>query len=492
MSGGPEPHCTPRDKRASIAVDLGAESCRVTLLRWIDDKAEITLVHRFSNAPVAADDGSLRWPLSTIIAGIEEGMRHCAAIAAEGVRSVAVDGWAVDYVRIDKQGQPLAEPFCYRDERTIKSERLLHAQISPARMRDITGIQQLRINTLYQLYADRLSDVQPGRGWLNLPEYLLSCWGAEPVSEYTNATHTQLVDLESRAWSPEIFKAAGLDLACAHRIVPPGTMLGRLAGPLSKLSAFRETELIAPACHDTASALAGIVSLDENWAYISSGTWSLVGTLLRRPLSDPSVHKDNFTNFGGVGGATCFHHNVNGMWILKQCLDTWLAAGANLTLHDLLASAERLEVPAALLDVDDPEFLLSGRMPQRINAQRARQGLAELDESPSNAPAFVTLILHSLAARYAEVIARAQHHSGKLIDRVCIVGGGSRNTFLNRLTASATGLRVVRGPVESSTIGNLAVQLAVLESSHPCTTQAFAGDVTQWAATLHPLNTEAV
>ncbi len=501
MSASGEGARVPRDRRALIAVDLGAESCRVSLLRWVpgdgSERPEITLVHRFANAPVAHDDGSLRWPFAKIVAGVEAGMRQAADLAPEGIRSVAVDGWAVDYVRLNEQGQPLAEPFCYRDERTVEAERRLHAVIPAERMREITGVQQLRINTLYQLYADRLAGLPAGQGWLNLPESLLARWGGEPVAEYTNATHTQLVDLHTREWSPEIFAAAGLDLARAHRIVPPGTLLGRLQGPLSDLPAFRQTVLIAPACHDTASALAGIPGFGEDWAYISSGTWSLVGTPLRAPLSNAAVREDNFTNFGGAGGNICFHRNVNGMWLIKQCLDSWAAAGADLTLVELLGRAERIGAErfgaaGELLDVDDADLLLVGEMPRRINAQRARRGLPVLDESPANAPTFIALILHSLAARYAEVLARVRRHSGKPLERIFIVGGGSRNWLLNRLTAKATGLRVVCGPAESSTIGNLAVQLAVLEGGHGSSTREFAEDVAGWAGTLHPLDGAAV
>jgi rhamnulokinase len=345
----------------------------------------------------------------------------------------------------------------------------------------------LRLNTLYQLYADRLAGAPPGRRWLNLPEYLLSHWGGEPVSEFTNASHTQLVDLQSGLWSEEIFNAAELDLDCAPRLVPPGTVLGHLRGPLTALLAFNDTLLIAPACHDTASALAGIPAHGDEWAYISSGTWSLVGALVQQPLINANIRADNFTNLGGVGGTTCFHRNVNGMWLLKQCMDTWAASGTSLSLEGLLCAAETLTRPAALLTVDDPELLLVGDMPARINIQRMRNGLLPLDESPANAAEVVALILHSLAARYAEVLARLQAHTGKQLKRIFIVGGGSRNDLLNRLTTEATRLEVVCGPAESSTIGNLAVQMAVLEGGNPCTSPAFAGDVARWAAALHPI-----
>ncbi|MEO6910791.1 MAG: FGGY family carbohydrate kinase, partial [Edaphobacter sp.] len=271
----------PADARASIAVDLGAESCRVSLLRWVNNKPAIPLVYRFANGPRSID-GGLRWDLAMIEAGLEEGLRKCAAIATEGVRSIAVDGWAVDYVRVDAAGSSLANPFCYRDERTVEAERSLHRRISRERLRELTGVQLLRINTVYQLHADRLQGVDEGP-WLNLPEYILSRWGGAHVAEHTNATHTAMVELHNREWCREIFSAAQLDPACAAKVVPPGTEVGRLSGPLAELPALRNTVLIAPACHDTASAIAGIPAAGDDWAYVSSGTWSLVGTLLEQP-----------------------------------------------------------------------------------------------------------------------------------------------------------------------------------------------------------------
>jgi rhamnulokinase len=247
----------PEDKRALIAIDLGAESCRVSLLRWKDGKQLIVLVHRFANEARQTDDG-LRWDIALIESGLEAGLRKCAAIATEGVRSIAVDGWAVDYVRISVTGKALHDPYCYRDERTIEAERALHQRISPERLRELTGIQLLRINTLYQLYADVQKGALDGQRWLNLPEYVLARLGAANVAELTNATHTQMVSLNDLQWCDEIFVAAGLDRSCAPMIVPPGTIIGRLNGPLTELTAFRDTLLIAPACHDTASAIAGI------------------------------------------------------------------------------------------------------------------------------------------------------------------------------------------------------------------------------------------
>ncbi|MGA2437117.1 MAG: FGGY-family carbohydrate kinase [Acidobacteriaceae bacterium] len=470
----------PSDTRALIAVDLGAESCRVCLLRWKDGRPSIQVVHRIPNNPREID-GGLHWDLKAITGGLEEGLRKCATLAPEGIRSIAADGWAVDYVRVDAKGAPLADPFCYRDPRNTESQIAAHRLLSQERMRQLTGVQILPFNTVYQLYADKLAGLPEGKQWLNFPEYLLAHWGGEHVSEYTNATHTELVDLNTKQWCQEIFSALGLNPACAPKLVPPGTALGKLAGPLAKLPAFRDTTLIAPACHDTAAAIAGIPATGNDWAYISSGTWSLVGMLLQQPCNSIGSTADNFTNLGAAGGGVCFHKNVNGMWLISQCTAQWALDGKQWSIVDLVAAAEKTPCPTGLLDVDDPDLLLPEHMPQRINKQRKKNGLAPLDESPANAPAFASLIFHSLAARYAAVLNRVATLTGSKLKRLFIVGGANQNAFLNRLTAEATGLEVFRGSPESSTVGNFAVQLATLEGDRDDTTGANAEAVAHWA-----------
>jgi rhamnulokinase len=476
------PNATPDDPRALIAVDLGAESCRVSLLRWIAREPVVTLIHRFPNAPRIID-GGLRWDLSRIEAGLDHGLRECAAIATEGIRSIAVDGWAVDYVRLYKHGKALADPFCYRDERTIAAEASLHRTLTRARLRELTGVQLFRINTLYQLHADALAHLQPAP-WLNLPEYILHRWGAAPVAERTNATHSQLINLQTGEWCPELFTAAGADITCAPKLVPPGSILGKLSGPLAELPAFRDTALIAPACHDTASAIAGIPASGGDWAYISSGTWSLVGALLDQPANSTAAAAENFTNLGAVGGKTCFHKNVNGMWLLRQCMDEWEQKGSTWTVDELVKAAEALPDSHGVLDVDDPQLMLIGDMHARINFQLQELGLNPLDPAPQNAPVFARLIFHSLATRYAAVLGRVAAHTGKQLKRLYIVGGGSQNQFLNRLTAQATGLKVIPASAESSTLGNFAVQLAALEQSASSPNGVPADDVARWASRL--------
>ena len=267
---------------ARIAIDLGAESCRVSLLRWTNGKPQIELIHRIPNGPVHRG-ASLHWPLESILAGLEEGLRKAAAAAPEGIASIAVDSWAVDYVRLGSDGKPLGEPFCYRDERTVASKDAADATFAPLEIFRRSGAQPLRLNTVYQLLADPACGIDPHAPWVCLPEYVLYWLGGRRVAEYTNATHTGLVDIETGGWSRELFERLGIPIEAAPPIVPAGTVLGRLQGPLAALDAFRETQLIAPACHDTASAIAGIPANLDSTAYLCSGTWSLIGTLVRTP-----------------------------------------------------------------------------------------------------------------------------------------------------------------------------------------------------------------
>ncbi len=442
-----------------IAVDLGAGSCRVSLLTWIDGIPDVSVVHRFSNAPLA-DGASIRWDLNAIVAGVEYGLRLCAERSLEPITSVGVDGWAVDYVRLKDDGAPRALPFCYRDPRNEVAEEAVHARISPARLYQLTGLQRLRFNTIYQLYADKLAGVPDAMPWTNLPEYLLHRLGGRRVSEHTNATHTGLIDLKTRSWCGEIFDALHLDITAAPELVAPGTDVGRLQGPLIALPAFKNTRLIAPACHDTASAIAAIAHEGDDWAYLSSGTWSLLGTVRKDPLNSDAAYRGDFTNLGAAGGGICFHKSVNGMWLIQQCLDQWEKEGHVHQLPELIREAEQIEGPDVLLDVDHPELMLPGEMPSRINARRREAGLASIPEGPAGAVFFASLIFYSLAARYADVLKDLAEVTGKTFRTLYVVGGGGRNTLLNRLTAKATGLKVQPGHIESSTIGNLAIQMA--------------------------------
>lgn len=448
---------------AIVAIDLGAESCRVSLLQWSGETPSIQLIHRFSNAPISHGD-SLRWDFDRILSEIQTGLMRSAQVATTPIASIGVDGWAVDYVRVDEEGLPLHPPFCYRDPRTESIVEDLEQRGLIPGFYAISGAQPLRINTVYQLMADARVGIPASVPWCNLPEYLLARLGGRPVSEFTNATHTGLVDSRSQAWSQEIFDRCGLDIGAAPELVPTGTDVGRLRSLHSDAPAFAATRLIASACHDTASAVAAIPLDSDDWAYISSGTWSLVGALLDSSVATPDACAAGFTNLGAAGNRICFHKNVNGMWLLKQTLEQLCPGnGSAWPMPELIAAAESLDTPDSLLDVDDPALLLPGAMASRINAQRSARGLAPLPEHASAMPQFATLIFHSLAARYAEVLRNAEKLTGKQFRRIAIVGGGSLNRFLNRLTQQATGLELFCGVAESSTIGNFAIQLSTLE-----------------------------
>lgn len=480
-AGGDKPAARSKKKPVLVAVDLGAESCRVSLLRWIDGQPDIHLIHRFANS--ARDEGSgLRWDIAAICQGVEGGLRTCAQLAPEGIAAIGVDGWAVDYVRLNSEGRPVADPYCYRDPRNAKSLQRVHGRISPERLYELTGVQILTLNTLYQLRAD--SDPEQVLPWINLPEFLLYWLGGRRVAEYSNATHTQLLSARDRAWCPEIFEAVGLDVNAAPPLVHPGTDIGQLQGPLASLPAFRSTRLIAPACHDTASAIAGIPAQGDAWAFISSGTWSLVGCVLDSACVSEAARTRNFSNQGGVGGKIYFLKNVNGMWLLRQCIEHWRSQGQVWTVEQLVNLATDFGAPESLLDVDDSDLLLPGDMPARINAQLARAGEVSIPEGPGMPARMTNLILHSLAARYAAVLKDAISISGKTLKRLYIVGGGSKNAVLNQLTARATGLEVLTGPTESATLGNFAIQLAALEGNYKSGFGVTANAVAEWAGIL--------
>jgi len=468
-----------RTRPALVAIDLGADSCRVSLLRWNEGQPEIQLVHRFPNGPIK-EQNTLRWDIHRICNGIEEGLRACAELTPEGIAAIGVDGWAVDYVRLSPTGQILGNPFCYRDQRNIAAQKEVHARISPERLYELTGVQIVPINTLYQLYADNSHGISQNAKWITLPEFVLHHLGGKRVAEYTNATHCQLLDVENRTWCAEIFSATGLDLNAAPQVVSPGTGVGQLEGDLARLPAFRSTLLIAPACHDTASAIAGISLQGNDWAFISSGTWSLVGCILDAPCTHTAAGSSNFSNEGGVGGKINFLKIVNGMWMLQQCMAKWKSKGSTSTLAKLLDECATLPAPSFLVNVDDPQLLLTGNMPARINAQLEGAGQPAIKADA----AMANLILHSLAARYAEVLRDLENVTGRKLTRLCIVGGGSKNALLNRLTQKATGLQIITGSIESSTIGNFAIQLAAMEKNYRADMGVTASAVAEWASVL--------
>jgi rhamnulokinase len=474
---------SPAKRAALVAVDLGAQSCRVSLLKWRQGRPHIRVVHRFPNAPITTQEG-LRWDIGGIFDGVKDGLRLCGEAAPEGIGAIGVDGWAVDYVRLNENGDAIADPFCYRDERTQVSQEKVHEIISPRRLYSLTGIQLLGLNTLYQLYADKLAGRSTSVPWINLPEYVTYRLGGRRVAEYSNSTHTQLVRLGGQEWCEEIFQPLGLDLSAAPKIVPTGSIVGNLGGELSRLPAFRDTKLIVPACHDTASAIAAIPASGGDWAFISSGTWSLVGTLLSTPCVSDEARQMNFTNLGGAGRSICFLKNVNGMWLIRQCMDEWEERGMAVSLNELVQECETLPPPDCLIDVDDPPLALPGDILGKINAQLQRADRPAFSPESRDIPLIANTIFHSMANRYAEVLGSIAAITGRKLKRLFIVGGGSKNSLLNRLTAERTGLEVILGSTESTTLGNFAIQMAARQGSWNDKTGVAVSAVAKWAEEL--------
>jgi rhamnulokinase len=334
---------------------------------------------------------------------------------------------------------------------------------------------------LYQLYADKIAGLDPSLPWLNLPEYITYRLCGKRVSEYTNATHTGLIELGTHSWCRKIFDQLGLDVAAAPAIVPSGSVLGPVTGELAALPELQDAKVIAPACHDTASAIAAIPATGDDWAFISSGTWSLVGTVLDLPCVSSDARAMNFTNLGGAGGKIYFLKNVNGMWLLTQCLEDLKRRGIACLLPDLLAECASLSAPPALIDIDEPQLMLPGRTIDKINSQLMALGQPAFAADGGSIPSLVNTIFHSMAARYAEVLSAISRITGKKLKRLFIVGGGSQNALLNQITRQWTGLKIMLGSVESTAIGNFAIQMAALQQNRDSSTGVSATAVGSWA-----------
>ncbi len=464
---------------ARVAIDLGAESCRVSLLRWNGDKPGIDLMHRIPNGPVHRG-ASLRWPIETILSGLEEGLRKAAAAAPEGIASIAVDSWSVDYMRLAPDGSLLCEPFCYRDERTIASKEKADAAIAPLALFQRTGTIPHRINTVYQLMADPAAGIDARAPWAMFPEYVLYWLSGRRVGEYTNATHTGLVNLKTGEWDADVFRELGLALDAAPPLVSTGTVLGPLKGPLTALDAFKNTQIIAPATHDTASAIAGIPSEMTTTAYISSGTWSLVGAVTPVPVTTQTAFDAGHTNIGAAGGNLLFHSLINSMWVLKQCMDGWAAEGRAWHIEELVKKAADCTT-SGVLDMDAEALMLDSEMPRRINGELMRRGFESISDVPGNEPIFARIIFESLAVRYAAAMANLENMLGRKLERIHMIGGATRNRLLVGLTEQRTGLPVEIGQGESATVGNLAVQLAASEANGAAVTPEA---IRRWAQLL--------
>jgi rhamnulokinase len=435
-----------------LAFDLGAESGRAMLGTLDRGVLGVQEIHRFANEPVR-QNGSLQWDILHLW---QEMRRALERNGARRLESVGVDSWGVDYALIGERGNLLENPYHYRDSRTSGMMDAVFERVSRERIYATTGIQFLPINTLYQLYAACRATpdlIDAARALVTIPD-LLNYWlTGELTSEYTVATTTQFVDARTRTWATRMLDEIGLPTRLLQRLVPPGTIIGALKASVS--DACAGTAVVAPACHDTASAVAS-VSASGNTAFLSSGTWSLLGTELCEPVITSRALALNFTNEGGVGGTTRLLKNVGGLWLLQSCRRHWKSQGQDFPYEALVGGAadERLAF-RSLIDPDYPPFLNPTNMPATIAEYCRATGQPE----PDGPTAFARAILQSLAFKYRAVLESLEEITGRSFDEIRIVGGGSRNRLLTQWTADATGRAVTAGPAEATALGNIGLQM---------------------------------
>jgi rhamnulokinase len=435
------------------AVDLGASSGRVMLAQVGERGIDLEEVYRFANRPVTVA-GTLYWDLLSLWGGTLDGLR-IAAQRAGRLAGIAVDSWAVDYALIDPDGGLLGNPVHYRDRRTDGVAAALSEVTPPERRYARDGLQPLPFNTVFQLAAARDTwAVRHAAHALLIPD-LFGYWlTGELASEQTNASTTGLLDPRSGQWDADLFAALGLRPDLFPPVRPPGTVLGPLRAGVAADCETGDAVVSLAGSHDTASAVAGVPATGEDFAYISCGTWSLVGVERAKPVTTEAARAAGFSNELGVDGTVRFLRNVMGLWLLQECVRTWERRGDVIDLPRLLAEAGQLPGGRIVIDPDRPEFLPPGDMPERIRAECRRTG-----QPVPDTPAEITrCILDSLAEAYRRGVRQAAGLSGVAVKVIHLVGGGAQNALLGQLTADACELPVVAGPVEAAAYGNVLVQ----------------------------------
>ena len=441
---------TPPTGGVVAAVDLGATSGRVMLGHVDDGMLRLEPVSRFPNGPVPGPDGGLHWNLTALYRHIVEGLTE-ALRREPGIASIGIDSWAVDYGLVHGD-EVLGEPFHYRDERTVRGVEAVHAAAPFDELYRRNGLQFLPFNTLYQYAADTgLVDAEVSLLIPDLVAFLLT--GAR-FAERTNASTTGLVDVRTGEWDLELADRLGIAASVLPPLVDPGTRLGTLHGS-ARERIGAPLEVIAVGSHDTASAIVAVPLSTPDAAYISCGTWGLVGVELDMPVVSDAAREANFTNEGGVDGRVRFLRNVTGLWLLTESVRAWEAAdGAAIDLPGLLDAAASVTGDIPLFDADDARLAAPGDMPARIAAVLAGTGAPV----PATREAFVRTIAESIAQAFADAVATAGRLTGRGLDVIHLVGGGALNRLLCQATADRSGLPVLAGPVEATALGNVLVQ----------------------------------
>ncbi|RPI56400.1 MAG: rhamnulokinase [Acidobacteria bacterium] len=436
-----------------LAFDLGAESGRAVLGELRSGTLTVREIHRFANEPVAYGD-ALHWDVARLWHEMRAGL---GALRDTTLAGIGVDTWGVDYALLGEQLELLQNPYHYRDKRNVAAMADVLGRIPKDDIYAVTGIQFLHINTINQLAAARRLTprlLSAADRFVMMPD-LFNLWlTGRAVSEFTNATTTQLVDAKARTWAAPLMTRLDLPAHIAPPMVEAGSIVGPLLPRVSPPGPLAGTPVVASASHDTASAVAAITARDGT-AFISSGTWSLVGTELDAPVLTPDAMRLNFSNEGGVGGTTRLLKNVMGLWMLQSCRRHWLENGREFDYAELTTAAAECDGLRHLVDPDEASFAAPDSMPDAIDRFCARTG----QPAPATPGEYARAILDSLALKYRLVLGDLETVTGRPIRQIRVIGGGSKNRVLNQFTADATGRRVIAGPAEATALGNIGVQL---------------------------------
>lgn len=438
-----------------LAFDLGATSGRSILGVLEDGKVAIKELTRFPNG-ITELHGKYYWNLTGLYQALKDGLKACSR---EGItpHSIGIDTWGVDVVPIAEDGSILSMPRAYRDPYTVGAPERFFQKIPREKVYDKTGIQIMNFNTLYQIFAgieEGYVPLKQAKELLFMPDALAYMLTGEKVCEYTIASTSQILDPRTKEFDTELLEAAGVDASILRKPVFPGTVVGPLTDALAQETRIGKINVVSVAGHDTASAVASVPALDENFAYLSSGTWSLMGIESKEPVITPESFQLNYTNEGGVEGTTRFLKNICGMWILEQCRKEWDLSGKNYSYPEIVEMAMSAKPFQSYIQPDDPSFANPPSMLEAIDAFCERTGQAK----PENDAQVIRLIFESLALRYRQVLEDLDRIATHPIERLHIIGGGSKNRLLNQFTANAIGRKVIAGPSEATAIGNVMIQ----------------------------------
>lgn len=441
-------------KNAYLAFDFGAESGRAILGSIENNRLHLEEIHRFANGMLNLF-GRFHWNIYRLYEEILTSLNLCAEKGIS-LKSIAFDTWGVDFALLAPDGSVLGLPFAYRDSHTKQSMPQVFETISPEEIYRLTGIAFMQFNSLYQLQAlkrDNSPFLQSAKDLLFMPDLFNYMLTGVKKTEFTFATTSQLFNPHTQSWESALFEAIGVSPALMQEVVPPASPIGKLRSDVCKKTGINQTTVTAVASHDTNSAIAAAPAQGENWAYISSGTWSLMGIENKSPIINEQVRKMNFTNEGGIGNSFDFLKNIMGLWLLQQTRKAW-SKEKKYDYAELVEISRRAKPFACFVDPDEESFLNPPDMPQAIVEYCRKTG----QQPPTEHSAFVRCIFDSLALKYRYVLDQIREAASRQIDKIHVIGGGAQNRLLNQFTANATGVPVVAGPFEATAIGNIMVQ----------------------------------